>query len=265
MKAMGKLVALLLSVIAIIMSSTACSVFSNQPSSNAGSKTSVSPKETNVTVQYYDGNTFAYTAVAGAKSIQTNFIAPAGKVIKGLFDENGVQYADYDCIIDLKNNAAIPSKLYARYENVDVSYLDDDILSTYVEDPQKIGFYSGRRTTWEFNATANADDQKLISACLCNPYADIVITVSFQGKGGASGNGNLFTSKLIVCDETIGSFKTADFGSKENYTTYSYTGKIKAKQLTNGNYKIMIDTSAKLGYTNYTIKNYKIDIAFDFE
>ena len=215
------------------------------------------------TVEYYDNKTKQYTSEAGANSIQTDFIAPAGKVIKGLFDKNDIQYADYDCVVDLKKT--IPKTLYAKYENVDISYYNEDPFSAWDEDPHKISFYSGRILTWEFDPTEYPNDRKMIAACQCNPYADLTITVSFTGKGIGdykNGNNNEFYSTLIVCDETIADFEAIDLN--ENYTKFTYSGTIKAKQLTNGNFRIKVKTSASYGYEGYTIKNYKIGLSFNF-
>jgi len=263
MKKITKLVTLTLGVIMIMTSLTACAIF-KLGNSDDGNGTSNIQAQT-ITVHYYDGKTMTYTSSAGDKSIQTNFIAPTGKIIVGLFDENDIQYATYDCIVDLISNAVVPSTLYAKYEDVDISYLDSDPFSAYDEDPQAISYYSGGTLTWEFNPSEYPDDQKMISACLCNPYADLIITVSFYGKTTEKNNhDNSFTSKLIVCDETIGSFDIKDFASASSYTKYSYKGTIKAKQLTNGDYEVRIKTSAKYGYADYTIKNYRIDFDFVF-
>ena len=105
----------------------------------------------------------------------------------------------------------------------------------------------------------------MIAACQCNPYADLKITVSFTGKGIGdykNGNHNEFYSTLIVCDENIAEFTTVDLS--ENYTKFTYSATIKAKQLTNGNFQIKVKTSARYGYEDYTVKNYKIDLSFNF-
>lgn len=266
MKEVTKLATLFLSMAMLLISATACSVLSNNPNggqtNNGGSTVT---EEQKFTVNYYDDKTMEYTLKKGEKSVQTNYIAPAGKIIKGLFDKNDVQYADYNCLVELAGVTVIPSVLYAKYEDVDISYLDEDPFSAYDEDPQQISFYSSTTLSWEFDVTEYPEDQKMISACLCNPYADLVITVSFQGKGLGSDHSNTFTSKLSVCNEIVGSLEQKDLGSDTEYSSYKYTAIIKAKQLTNGEYKITLKTGAKLGYADYTIKNYKIEFDFLFE
>ncbi len=255
---MKKTVLLSLILCIITTALSACSIFKKQ-------SVDTSAKTYSFTVHYYENKTTSYSFSKSDNVIKTNFIAPSGKIITGLFDENDVQYASYDCEINLKTNPTIPNDLYAKYEDVDISYLDDDPFSAYDENPQSISFYSGGTLTWEFNPSQYPVDQKMISACLCNPYADLIITVSFLGKSDAGNHENVFYSKLTVCNETIGSFEMEDFASASTYTKYSYSGTIKAKQLTNGNYKISVNTSAKLGYADYTIKNYKIDFKFIFD
>lgn len=256
MKRIMKLVTLLLCIIMSITTLCACSFFFNSPNDDGeGDDTSKS-----FTVQYYDNKTIDYTVTGSEKSIKTDFIAPSGQVIKGLFDDNDIQYADYDCIVDLKNRT-LPSVLYAKYEDVDISYLNDDPFTAWDENPKQIGFYTGSTLTWKFDPAGYPDDQKMLSACLCNPYADLTITVSFMGKGNTD-RGNEFYSKLIVCDETVDQINYENLGN--NYTKYSYSATIKAKQLTNGNYEVKVKTSAKYGYEDYTIKNYRIDFSFNF-
>ena len=260
MKKISKVACLFLSLMLLIFTFPACSIIDDLIKEE-------SPQPVSFTVNYYDGKTKAYTPEKDDKSIQTDFIAPTGKVIKGLFDENDVQYAGYDCVVDLKNNGTMPSILYAEYENVDISYLNEDPFAALDENPRQIGYYSGFNLTWKFDVNDNPDDEKMIAACLCNPYANIRITVSFMGKGQGSKGGNEFISKLLVCGEEVSVYKEDDLEhlyGDGGYVKHEYCGIIKAKQLTNADYEFTIKTGAKLGYADYTIKNYKIEFAFDF-
>ena len=254
---MKRIIAVLLCLVLALMA-TSCSFL------GGGSGGSYSKEPQTVTVHYYEEKTKTYTSESGANTLETNFIAPAGQVIKGLFDDAGIQYAGYDCIIDLKSNPKLPSDLYAEYEDVDISYLQESPLIVNDEDPTKISFYSTSSTRFTFVAT-DPDDQKFIAACLCNPYADVVFTVTFYGKGLGNDNYNDFFSKLWVGEDVIGSYTTEDFDSGTSYTKYTYTCRIKAKQLINQNYQFVLQNSARYGYEDYTIKNCRIDIAFDFE
>ena len=242
----------------LFSSLTACSVLSNKPSGEGAKESG----EKTITVNYYESKTKTYTVTSGQKTVPTDFIAPKGKVIKGLYDELDVQYADYDCIIDLKNVSSIPSTLTAKYEDVNISYLDDDPFMTYDEDPKTVKIYNDLKAKWEFNPAQYPNDKKMIAACLCNPYADLTITVSFYGKGQPKDN--TFTSQLIVCNETVGSLKKDVFDSANSYTKYTYTATIKAKQLTNGEYKVTVKSSAG-NYSEYMIKNLRVDFSFSFE
>ena len=216
------------------------------------------------TVHYHEGNTKSYTVTNTDPYVQCDFIAPAGKVIKGLFDENGVQYADCDCKIEPALHSDIPSTLYAQYEDVDISYLASTPLTSLEERPTITSFYRTNSVTWTFDPSESTDHQKMIAACLCNPYADLTITVTFMGKGNGTRkyDSNVFYSKLKVCDETIGSFRQADLG--DSYTQYRYSGTIKAKQLINGNYQIKASNATTLGYEEHYIKNIRLDFKFNF-
>ena len=217
-----------------------------------------------VVVHYYGEKTKTYTSASGEKTIATNFIAPSGQVIKGLFDESGVQYAGYDCIIDLKSNPQLPSDLYAEYENVDISFLDENPMIIFDEEPVKISFFSSYSHRVYFEQS-NPDEQKLIAACKCNPYADLTITVTFYGKGFGASHSNEFYSMITMGEDTIGSFTTENFASKTEYAKYTYTCTVKAKQLTNANFEFHARQSAQYGYEDYTIKNVRIDMAFTFD
>ena len=255
---MKKVVSFLLFAVVLFMA-TSCSPWTS--GTTGGDKTSKEPMT--VVVHYYDEKTKAYTALASDKTLATNYIAPAGQVIKGLFDESGVQYAGYDCVIDLKNNPQLPSDLYAEYEDVDISYLEDSPIIVNDEDPVKISFYSTDTTKFSVTAT-DPDDQRFIAACLCNPYADLIFTVTFYGKGFGNDHSNDFYSKLLIGEDVVGSYTTEDFDSEISYTKYTYMCRIKAKQLSNADHQFILKMSARYGYEDYTVKNCRIDIAFDF-
>lgn len=264
MKKVFRLLTLLLCVAIVCASFSSCSVFSTQSKKE---EKNTQPKEQSITVHYYDGKTMTYTLESGKNKIQTNFIAPNGQVIKGLYDDTGIQYADYDCIVDFENNGVVPSVLYARYEDVDISYLDDDPFTTYDEEPHGVSGISGKIGTWEFNPSKYPDDQKMISACLCNPYADLIITATFEGKGfGYESYVDIFTAWVSVCGERVGKFQIKAFDSKDTYTKYTFTARIKAKQLTNGDYEVTFGAKGNYGMTEcrYSIKNIRLDFAFDF-
>lgn len=235
-------------------------LFSSGQSSNNHSSSGNKTKE--FTVHYYDENTRKYTLSPSDTYVQCDFFAPTGKYITGLYDSNGIQYADADLKVEGRSSAGLPADLYARYDDVDISYLNFDPLIALDENPKAVDFYSSSSIKWVFDPNQYPDDQKMISACLCNPYAILNITVSFEGKGNGSNHYNEFYSKLKVCDEAVGSISKADLG--DGYTKYTYTAQIKAKQLTNGNYEIVVSYGAKYGYDDYTIKNIRVNLEFDF-
>ena len=208
-------------------------------------------------VHYYDDVERSYS-VAKGKEVQCDFIAPEGQVIKGLYSEDGVQYADYACVVEA-SGGSIPEHLYARYEDVDISYLDEDPFLACDEDPLNVSFYNGMTYTWQFEDSL---DQQMIAACRCNPYADLKITVSFVGRGNGKQHNNAYISKLSVNGEAIGSFQQESLG--DGYTNYTYSGTIKAKQLINGDFKITVSAKAKYGYKDYWVKNIQVDFDFDF-
>lgn len=221
-----------------------------------------SSQEQVVTVHYSGDETKEYTVAKDATHVQCDFIAPSGQVIKGIYNKDGVQYAGYDCNILLSSNTKLPTDLYAKYENVDISYLDKDPFSALDEKPTVTSFYKSNTYTWEFNPEEYEDDQKMIAACLCNPYADLTITVTFYAKGDGTNQNNEFYSKLKVCDEEIGSFSQLNLGN--DYAKYTYSGTIKALQLTNGDYKVKVSYGSTLGYEDHTVKNFKVDFKFNF-
>lgn len=213
----------------------------------------------NITIHYYGDVSKTYKIEEDTTYVEGAFIAEPGKRIVGLYDENGIQYADYTCKIDL-SDGNVPENLYAKYKDVDISYIDDDPFMVLDEDPKQISFYTGTTYYWDLEYP---EDEEIISACLCNPYADITFVVSFVGKGNRGTYGNTFRSKLKLGDDAIASFAKQDLG--KDYTSYTFSGKVKAKQLTNvGNvFKLLID--ARYGTEDYTVKNFRIDISFDFE
>lgn len=246
---------LLLLVCSILFSLCGCSALYG-----TGAGDNSKNKNTEVTVHYYETVTRIYELKDKLK-VECEHLAPSGQRIVGLFDEYGIQYADYSLIINLNKNS-IPTDLYARYEKVDISYLNKDPFLALDEKPTKVSFYKSNTLSWIFDVSEYPEDENMISACMCNPYADLIIKVSFYGKGNTS-HENQFTTNLKVADETIGKLQVENLG--ENYTLYTYTGTIKAKQLINSNYEVKVYYGAKYGYEEYTIKNIKVDFSFNFE
>ena len=218
-------------------------------------------KEYAVTIHYYDGITRSYT-VYNRGNVNAEILAPSGYVIEGLYDESGVQYTMNDCIVE-NWSSSIPTTLYAKYKKIEkssytLSYIGLD------EDPEKISFYKTKKVTWTLNS-GDKNESEIINICKCNPYADLTITATFMGKGINSQKytQNTFKYYLIVNDETIASFKSENLGN--DYTKYTVSGTIKAKQLMNSNYEIMFSVSSALGYEDYTVKNLTITFSFDFQ
>lgn len=258
MKKIFRLLTLVLCVAIVCASFSSCSVFSTQSKKE---EKNTQPKEQSITVHYYDGKTMTYTLESGKNKIQTNFIAPNGQVIKGLYDDTGIQYADYDCIVDFENNGVVPSILYAKYEDVDISGIDT--FEYLDENPTWLRYRGDKSVIIKYDADKNSDYQKMVAACLCNPYANLVITVTFQGR--EIGSNDSFVSKLKVCDETVKEFRPKQYSNSEEYLTYTYSCKIKAKQFTNGDYEAKGTFAVEsLVYGGCSIKNLVINFAFDF-
>ena len=213
-----------------------------------------------IKVHYHDDIVRTYTQEDTYEAIQCEQLSPSGKRIVGLFDEDGIQYAGYDCLVQPKKG--MPSELYAKYKDVDISYLQLDPFEALDEDPKKISFYSGTTYSFKFDTSLYPEDEEFISACLCNPYADVVISVSFMAKGDTK-NYNAFISQLKIKDDVIGEFRRENLGN--SYSTYTYSGTVKAKQLMNANYNFGVTLGAKVGVAEYTVKNLKVlfDFAFD--
>ena len=253
---MKKIALIIISILTLI---SLCSCGFVVPNSQSSSDNNVSRDP--FTVHYHDDNTRTYTPSGADVSVQCEHLAPAGKFITGLFDENGVQYADYDCKVSL-TSASIPADLYAKYEDVDISYLKEKPFNGLDEEPTTVSFYKGGTFTWTFDPAQRPDDAKMIAACLCNPYAELTVTVSFEGKGSGASHKNEFFSNLQVCNEKIGTFNMMNLG--DVYSKYTYQGTIKAKQLTNGNYEVKVAVGSKYGYEDFTVKNFKLDFDFNF-
>ena len=254
---------IIFAIISILLTLSLCGCGSLFPTNSQDSNQQTTEKETNIiTVHYHNNVTKEYTIEKDDTFIQCDFIAPNGEVIKGIYGKDGTQYADYDCKILLSKKASLPADLYAKYEDVDISYLDEDPCTALDEKPTLVSFYRSSKITWTFDPNEYEDDKKMIAACLCNPYADLTITVSFSAKGDGTKNYNEFYSKLIVCGETIGSFTEVDLG--DNYTEYTYSGTIKALQLTNGDYDVKVSYGSTLGYEDHYVKNFRVDFDFDF-
>ena len=255
MKKLIRLIALTLCSVTIIASLSACSFFDS--SSNRTTTQNIT-----FTVTYYENKTMQYSGSSNG-SVQTDFIAPSGQIIKGLFDENNIQYADCDCIVALKGKT-IPTMLYAKYEPVDNSYYQNNPITFWDEAPRNNFNYTGITNTITFNKS-NSNDKKFIATCLCNPYSDLTISVSFLGKGHPKyiyDNPSKFFSRLFVYNEEVAEFRQTDLG--DSYTKHNYSAKIKAKQLINSDYTIKIETDCEYAYTGYYVKNYKISFQFDF-
>ncbi len=243
----------------ILLCTCSCEYLFTESTSHQKSEDSSS---INITVHYYDEITRTYTTSNG-KSIQCEFLAPSGQRIVGLFDSSGVQYSDYRCNIDVKSG--MPLDLYAKYDDVDLSYLDSDPFTVLDDEPRKVSYYNGITYTWNFDISEYSQDEEMIAGCLCNPYADLIITVSFLGKGDSwlNHSSNEFQTDLKVYGKEIGHFYAENLG--DDYTLYTYSGTVKAKDFTNGNYEVKLHIGAKLGSEDYTVKNFRIDFKFDFQ
>ena len=253
-----------LALISIILSICLCSCGFLFPSDyQASEQKTSSNKNLIVNVHYDNEETKEYTITVNDEFLQCDFIAPCGKVIQGIYDNQGTKYAGYDCKIPLSANVTIPSDLYVKYEDIDISYLEDDPFTALDEKPTVVSYYKANNLTWQFDPEEYSEDEKMIAACICNPYADLTITISFMGKGDGTQKKNEFYSSLKVCDETIGSFKSFNLG--DGYTQYTYSGTIKALQLTNGNYEVKVSYGSTYGYEQYTIKNIRVDFEFNLD
>ncbi len=213
-----------------------------------------------ITVNYYDTVTRTYTVNSG-NYLQAEKICPSGKIIIGLFDADGVQYADSTCTTSVVSDT-FPAQLYAKYLDVSTEKINfsGDILMD--ENPTTVSFYKTYTLTWDHKSNSTSEEKEFIEACECNPYADLTITLTFAAKGAPTSMNELIV-KLNILDETVASITKSEPGN--SYTTYTLTATIKAKQLTNADYKAVAKATSKLGYDDYIVKNFDISYQFDFD
>ena len=238
---------------------TSCLSYSSaensKPSEQKGSK------EYTVTVKYYEDVSREYTVKQG-DSLKAEQLAPSGKRIVGLFGVDNVQYADYTCKTDAWKSS-YPTTLQAKYEEVSTKIIDfsDDVVLD--ESPQKVSFYKEIKITRDYSVPSTKEQRDFVAACQCNPYADLTITVTFLGKGNQPNRDNDFIATIIVADEVVTRMQEEKLA--ENYTKYTMKATVKAKQFTNGGYKLVVKATSRYGYENYTVKNFDVAYQFSFD
>ena len=219
-----------------------CSIFSSYSDANKNT-------EYTVTVHYYDDITRSYTFNT-YKTVQLAFLAKSGDYMIGVFDSDGVQYSDCDGILDT-SKSSYPTDLYAKYATYSGTYkteVDND------ENPVVVQFWQPAGFVYEASFKKHNSEQgkKLAAACMCNPYADLKITLHYSVKGNST-SGNIFQAFMYVGDETIAGYSNKEY--LDSYEKKTLTAKIKAKQFTSNKFELNAKLNSNYGYNNYYIKN----------
>ena len=99
-------------------------------------------------------------------------------------------------------------------------------------------------------------------------YADVNIKVTFFGKSDKDPyfSTNYFYSQIYLKDNAVGEFTQTKLSS--NYSVYTYTATVKAKQITNASYEIKVIAAENYPYDfsdDYVVKNFNIEFKFEFE
>lgn len=241
----------------LLLACPACSLLdlSGGDSGSSGGSGSSSSSYT-ATVHYYDSVTRSYTVKKGG-SFTAEYLAEPGTRITGLYSQDGSQYASWDCKVSNWNSSS-PTDLYAKYESV--STQPYHIATMNDEDPKKISVYE----TWGYKVSILEMDGKddFVSACHCNPYSDLTFRMTFLGKGNGDDHKNDFFANITLGEEKIASISKENLGN--SYATYTVSGTVKAKQLINQNFQLIVRANARYGYTDYAIKNVTLTATFSF-
>lgn len=210
-----------------------------------------------ITIHYYNSITRDYDATNATKTgVNIEALAEKGKRIVGVFDSDGVQYADYQCCVNVSKGC--PADLYVRYDDAIRHYSGG---TTFEENPIYISYYSGRKISYDYAQPSTGTEIQLASSLKCNPYAQVTITVSFLLKG--SSKSNRFQSFIWVGNETLASIE--EVKNYSEWTSCSMTASVSAMQIVKNNYKIIAGFRSSYGYEDYMIKNIKIayDISYN--
>lgn len=233
-------------------------VASKQTAATSGQTTAAQPKTNRVTVHYYGNVTRSYTVEAG-KSTSAELLAESGNYIVGLYDGNNVRYADESCVLEPSAPSGLPADLYAKYETYGGSYSKKN--QTYDENPKSVDIISPATAVFDLN-NAVPEERALISACKCNPYADVTLTFSFQYKIGQNPYQTTLEAYIQIGSEKVETLSKTD--SNQNYTVCRLVAHVKAKQLIDNSFQVKCGVYGGGGLKYYSVKNHAIryDITF---
>ena len=251
MKKITKLATLILSVIMLAISMTACSLFSNQPdNSGGGGNEGVSTPNTQTITVYNGENHVTYTATLGEVAKIDVFTKP-GYYFVGAYDtaEGGTKYFDSTGNSTMVWGAGNPDTYYARFASVlECSYKD-----TLREDGG----------IW-FTFTL---DEEIMSAINGNLDHKLNVNISFEAaceetwelrKAYITNNKSGGTNHICF-DEAI------QLPNNAMYKSFNYSFEIKAREFKNGNVYFYIYNSTIVSVKDYYVKNITLDIEFASE
>lgn len=231
----------------------------SQTTAKSSQTTAAQPKTYRVTVHYYGNITRSYTVKEGEPT-PAEMLAESGNYIVGLYDGNNVRYADESCVLEPSVPSGLPADLYAKYETYGGSYSKKN--QTYDENPKSVDIISPATAVFDLN-NAVPEERALISACKCNPYADVTITFSFQYKVGENPYRAVLEAYIQIGDEKVETLKKVD--KNQNYPVCQLAAHVKAKQLTDNSFQVKCSASGTDGFGGvYLAKNLAIryDITF---
>ena len=262
-KTIIRILTVCLAVLALF-SATGCSFLMSKGTSVGGNTTNkpqttaAQPKTYQVTVHYYGNNTRNYTVKEG-ESVSAEMLAESGNYIVGLYDGNDIRYADESCILEPTASSEFPTELYAKYERYSGSYSQKN--QEYDENPKSVNMISPATAVFKLNS-AVSEERALISACKCNPYADLTITFTFQYKVGKNPYNSTLEAYIQIGSQKVETLSKED--RDQNYVVCQLVAHIKAKQLTDNSFTVKCCVYGGGGNSYYSVKNHTIryDMAF---